>query len=187
MVYRVISCPASLKISGVTSTSFCCLMVIYSSLVNHIVSGIGAVVKVVDSHRCGWGSIPGKSCSFLIVFLSKGLSLCFMCSDQHVKYRMPHEFALTSSLLLNYHVKTIHTHTYTHIHVTKPRCWLAWFQMPFQNDYSECCVVLHTPGLKGVQCKGLSSPSIQVNEAIASFTCISMGGMCVSLTVLNHT
>ena len=27
-------------------------------------SGIGTVVKVVDSHLCGWGSIPGKSCSF---------------------------------------------------------------------------------------------------------------------------
>ena len=31
------------------------------------VSGIGAVVKVVDSHLFGWGSIPGKICSFLIV------------------------------------------------------------------------------------------------------------------------
>ena len=31
-------------------------------------SEIGAVVKVVDSHLYGWGSIPGKSCSFLIVF-----------------------------------------------------------------------------------------------------------------------
>ena len=40
-----------------------------------IVSGIGAVVKVVDSHPCGWGSIPDKSCSFLIVSLSKSLSL----------------------------------------------------------------------------------------------------------------
>ena len=30
------------------------------------VSEIGAVVKVVDSHPCGWGSIPGKSCSFII-------------------------------------------------------------------------------------------------------------------------
>ena len=30
----------------------------------------------------------------------KGLSLCFMCSDQYVKYRMPRGFPLTSSLLL---------------------------------------------------------------------------------------
>ena len=30
------------------------------------VSRNGAVVKVVDSHPYGWGSIPGKSCSFLI-------------------------------------------------------------------------------------------------------------------------
>ena len=74
------------------------------------VSGIGAVVKVVDSHPCGWGSIPGKSCSFLIVSLSKSLSLFFMCSDQHVKYWMPQEFLWTNSLLLDYHVKQ-HTHT----------------------------------------------------------------------------
>ena len=46
-----------------------------------------------------------KSCSFLIVSLSKSLSLCFMCSDQHVKYRMPRGSPLTSSLLLDYHVK----------------------------------------------------------------------------------
>ena len=31
------------------------------------VSGIGAVVKVVDSHLCERGSIPDKSCSFFIV------------------------------------------------------------------------------------------------------------------------
>ena len=31
-----------------------------------IVSEIGAVVKAVDFHLCGWGSIPGISCSFLI-------------------------------------------------------------------------------------------------------------------------
>ena len=73
---------------------------------------IGAVVKVVDSHLCGWGSIPNKSCSFFIVSLSKSLSLCFMCSDQHVKYWMPLWFPLTSSLLLDYHVKQ-YIHTYT--------------------------------------------------------------------------
>ena len=31
-----------------------------------IVSEIGAVVKAVDFHLCGWSSIPGISCSFLI-------------------------------------------------------------------------------------------------------------------------
>ena len=69
------------------------------------VGGIGAGVKVVDSHLCGWGSIPSKICIFLRVSLSKSLSLCFMCSDQHVKYQKPRGFPLTSSLLLDYHVK----------------------------------------------------------------------------------
>ena len=73
------------------------------------VSGIGAVVEVVDSHLWEWGSIHGKNCNFLIVYLSKGLLLCFMCSDQHVKYWMPDGFPLTSSLLLDYLVKQ-HTH-----------------------------------------------------------------------------
>ena len=68
------------------------------------------MVKVVNSNPCGWGSIPGKSCSFFIVSLSKSLSLCFMCSDQHVKYWMPRGFPSTSSLLLDYHVKQ-YTHT----------------------------------------------------------------------------
>ena len=82
-------------------------------------SGIGVVVKIVDSHPCGWGSIPGKTCSFFIVSLSKGLSLYFMCSNQHVKYWMPRELPLTSSLLLDYDVKQYiharaHTHTHTH-------------------------------------------------------------------------
>ena len=79
------------------------------------VSGIGAVVKVVDSHPCGWGSIPNKSCSFFIVSLSKSLSLCFMCSDQHVKYRMPRGLPSTSSLLLDYQVKQ-HTRALAHTH-----------------------------------------------------------------------
>ena len=30
-----------------------------------VVSGFGAVVKVVGSHLSGWGSIPGNGCSFL--------------------------------------------------------------------------------------------------------------------------
>ena len=53
----------------------------------------------------------GESCSFLIVSLSKSLLLYFMCSDQHVKYRMLHGFLLTSSLLFDYHVRQyIHKH-----------------------------------------------------------------------------
>ena len=56
------------------------------------VSEIGAVVKVTDSHLWGWSSILGKSCSFLLVFLSEGLSLCFKCLDQHLKYWMPDGF-----------------------------------------------------------------------------------------------
>ena len=93
------------------------------------VSGIGAVVKVVDSHLCGWGSIPGKSCSFLIVSFSKGLSLCFMCSDQHVKYRMPRGFPSTNSLLLNYHVKQYvlaQTHTRS-LNTTSYMFVIRWF------------------------------------------------------------
>ena len=47
----------------------------------------------------------------LAVFSYMSLSLCFMCSDQHVKERMPRGFPLTSSLLLDYHDKQ-YTHTY---------------------------------------------------------------------------
>ena len=74
-------------------------------------------VKGVDSHLCRWSSIPSKSCSFLKVSLSKSLSLCFMCSDRHAKYRMPCGFTLTSSLLLDFHVKQYtHAHARTHAH-----------------------------------------------------------------------
>ena len=97
-------------------------------------SGIGAVVKVVDSHLCGWGSIPGKSCSFLIVSLSKSLSLYFMCSDQHVKYWMPRGFSLTSNLLLDYHVKQ---YTHTHAHFSQYRSihigQLIHFRLVYKN------------------------------------------------------
>ena len=34
-----------------------------------IVSGIGAVVKVVDSHLCGWSSTPGKKLQLLQCFM----------------------------------------------------------------------------------------------------------------------
>ena len=49
---------------------------------------------------------PTEAAVFFRVFLSKGFSLRFMCSDQHVKFRMPLGFSLTSSLLNN---------TYTHL------------------------------------------------------------------------
>ena len=42
--------------------------------------------------------------------LIKGLSLYFMCSDQHIKYWIPRGFPLTSSLLLDYYIKQyLHT------------------------------------------------------------------------------
>ena len=62
--------------------------------------GIGAGVKVVDSSLLMGFNFPQKL-QFLIGSLSKGLSLCFMCSDQLIKYRMPHGFPWTNSLLLN--------------------------------------------------------------------------------------
>ena len=64
---------------------------------------LGAVVKVVDGVR-----FPAKTAVFFIFSLSKGLSLYFLCSDQHVKHWMPRGFPLTSSLLLDYNG----THTY---------------------------------------------------------------------------
>ena len=104
---------------------WCCSYMAYVSFMWHqteaviYVSGIDAVVKVVDSHLGGWSSIPSKSCSILTVSLSEGLSLCFMCSDQHLKYRMSLGFPLTDRLLLDYHSKQyIHTHTHTHTHVS---------------------------------------------------------------------
>ena len=57
---------------------------------------------------------PARAAVFFIVSLSKGLSQCFMCFDQHAKYWMPRGFPLTSSLLLDYHIKQyIHTNTHT--------------------------------------------------------------------------
>ena len=57
-------------------------------------------------------TFPGKKLQFYHSLLKKGLSLCIMCSDQHVKYRMLHGFLLTSNLLLNYHVNQYNTHKY---------------------------------------------------------------------------
>ena len=45
------------------------------------VSDIGGVVKVVDSHLCGWSSIPGKSCSFY-----KVLCVCYAIHTRCSKY-----------------------------------------------------------------------------------------------------
>ena len=52
-----------------------------------------------------------KAAVFLIVSLSEGLSLRFMCSDQHVNSRMPSKLA--RSLLLDYHIK--HARKYTQL------------------------------------------------------------------------
>ena len=65
------------------------------------------MVKVADSHLCGWSSVPGKSRSFLKVSISKSLSLCFMGSDQHVKYWMP-------CLAVCYWITTLKKYTGTH-------------------------------------------------------------------------
>ena len=49
--------------------------------------------------------------------IKKYISITKLCSsNQHVKYRMPSGFPLTSSLLLNYHVKHTRTHARTHTH-----------------------------------------------------------------------
>ena len=61
------------------------------------------------------------------VFSSRGLSLGFMCSDQHVKYRIPCGFLLTSSLLLDYHVKQC---IYTHINLIQLGNWLQVTEQP---------------------------------------------------------
>ena len=68
-------------------------------------SEIGAVVKAADGVH-----FPVKSAVFSKS--PKGLSLCFLCSGQHVKYQMPCGFPLTSSLLLDYHVSALNN-TYT--------------------------------------------------------------------------
>ena len=47
-----------------------------------IMSRIGAVVKVVDSHLCGWSSIPSKSCSFFQVTCMGVNMLDSWCVDE---------------------------------------------------------------------------------------------------------
>ena len=85
-----------------------------------VVSEIGAVVKVVDSHLCGCGSIPSKSCSFSHSLLKQGLItvlhvLRSACEIPHASW-----IFLTSSLLLDYGVKQyIHTKCQSGIQIYK--------------------------------------------------------------------
>ena len=69
-----------------------------------VFSEMGAVTKDTECRPCG--RLPESFCT---VSLEQGLSLCFMCSDQHVKYWMPCGFSLISSFLLGTHIKQ-----YTH-------------------------------------------------------------------------
>ena len=66
---------------------------------------IGAGVNIAKSYLCKWDLVPDKWCSFLIVSISKGLSMCFMCFDQHVKYWTLCKLFFASILLLDYHVR----------------------------------------------------------------------------------
>ena len=72
---------------------------------------------VVDSHLCGLGSIPSKSCSFLIVL--EGLH-CASC-DQHVKYLMGFPWLAVCYWLNNTHTQR----------------WTYWPRMP----WAKVCVV----------------------------------------------
>ena len=65
------------------------------------------------------GFNPQQNLQFFVAFLNKGLSLRFMCSDQHLKYWMPRGFPLTSSSLMDYHVEQ-----YTHVPLLHPRSCL---------------------------------------------------------------
>ena len=57
----------------------------YSVLLDYYlhVSEIGAMVKVTDSHHYGWGSIPGKSCSFLIQSMAHHCTSCVLISNMY--------------------------------------------------------------------------------------------------------
>ena len=52
-----------------------------------LVSDVGAVVKVTESHPCGRGSIPDKSYSFFYSLLTQ----VFITTLQSLKYWMPRE------------------------------------------------------------------------------------------------
>ena len=78
--------------------------------------------------------IPAKAVVFFIVSLSKGLSLYFMCSDQHVKYWMPPGFPLTSSLLFDNHIKQ-YTHT------AHPVCYIT-------SQYTHICLICNKDSQK---------------------------------------
>ena len=58
----------------------------------------------LSSQRMWFYSRHRKGCNFLVVPLNGGLSLRFMCFDQHVKNLMPCGFPMTGSLLLDYHI-----------------------------------------------------------------------------------
>ena len=83
---------------------------------------IGAVVKVVDSRPCGWASIPGKSCNFLIGSLSKSLFITVLhvfwsaCKTPDASWVSRYkQFAIGLPR------QTIHTrtHTRTHAHTSE--------------------------------------------------------------------
>ena len=110
----------------------------YKEVVTYV-SGIGALV--LDSHLCGWGSIPGKIYSVLIVSLSKSLSLYLMCSDQHVKYQMPHGFPLTTSLLLHTHRNSSRKSSYWFCYCISRRSQnLDWFILSCGTTLLWCLV-----------------------------------------------
>ena len=94
-------------------------------------SEIGTVVKVTDSHLCGWSSIPGKSCIFSHSHLKQELINVLHVFWSACKILMPRGFPLTSSLLLNYQVQQYtrtymytwtYTRTYTHV-LIHTRVW----------------------------------------------------------------
>ena len=73
------------------------------------VSGIGAVVKVVDSHLYGWGSIPGKSCSFFIVSRAYHCASCVLISVKNTGCLVGFPW-----LAVCYWITTLNN-TYTHV------------------------------------------------------------------------
>ena len=84
-------------------------------------SDVGAVVKVTDCSPCGRGSIPGKASSFLKISTSNGLSLHFMCSNQHIDCWMLRWFHFNSGLLLDYNVEQ---NAQTHVLVKR---WITFY------------------------------------------------------------
>ena len=55
-----------------------------------VVSENGAVVKVVDSQPCGWGSIPSTNCSFFHSLVNQGFrTVSYVFHVYHVKHLVP--------------------------------------------------------------------------------------------------